>query len=66
METLVINVPDEKSAVVKLLLKELGVTIQNKTKIHQLANEVNAAIKPGPKPDMDEIVAEVKKVRAGR
>jgi len=66
METLVINVPDEKSAVVKLLLKELGVTIQNKVRATQLAREINAAIKPGPKPDMDEIVAEVKKVRAGR
>ncbi|HEY2580183.1 MAG TPA: hypothetical protein VGI43_00160 [Mucilaginibacter sp.] len=66
METLVINVPDEKSAVVKLLLKELGVTIQNKAKARQLANEINAMVKPGPKPDMDEIVAEVKNVRAGR
>ena len=66
METLVINVPDEKSAVVKLLLKELGVTIQNKVRASQLAQEINASIKPGPKPDMDEIVAEVKKVRAGK
>jgi hypothetical protein len=66
METLVINVPDEKSAVVKLLLKELGVTIQNKVRARQLAQEINAAVKPGPKPDMDEIVAEVKKVRAGK
>ena len=64
METLVINVPDEKSAVVKLLLRELGVTIQNKAKARQLAEEINAAIKPGRKPGMDEIVAEVKKVRA--
>jgi len=66
METLVINVPDDKSAVVKLVLKELGVTIQNKAKAMQLAEEINAAIKPGPKPDMDEVVAEVKKVRAGK
>jgi hypothetical protein len=32
METLIINVPDQKSSVVKRLLKELGVTIQNKSK----------------------------------
>lgn len=66
METLVINVPDDKSTVVKKLLKELGVTIQSKTKAKQLAAEINAAIKPGPKPDIDEIVAEVKAVRAGK
>jgi hypothetical protein len=66
METLVINVPDEKSAVVKLLLKELGVTIQNKAMARQLADELAAAIKPGPKPDMDEIVAEVRKVRSSK
>jgi hypothetical protein len=29
METLVINIPDKKSALVKQLLKELGVTINN-------------------------------------
>jgi len=64
METLIINVPDQKSSVVKLLLKELGVTIQNKSKAKQLAEEINAAIKPGAKPDMDEIVAEVNTVRS--
>ena len=66
METLVINVPDDKSNVVKQVLKELGVTIQSKTKASQLAEEINATIKPGPKPDMDEIVAEARLVRAGR
>jgi len=64
METLIINVPDQKSSVVKLLLKELGVTIQNKSKAKQLADEINASIKPGTKPDMDEIVAEVNTVRS--
>jgi len=29
METLLINIPDKKSALVKQLLKELGVTINN-------------------------------------
>jgi hypothetical protein len=66
METLIINVPEQKSTVVKLLLKELGVTIQNKTKAKKLAEEINKSIKPGPKPGMDEIVAEVKEVRSMR
>jgi len=64
METLIINVPDQKSSVVKLLLKELGVTIQNKSKAKQLAEDINASIKKGDKPGMDEIVAEVKAVRS--
>lgn len=66
METLVINVPEQKSAVVKLLLKELGVTIQNKTKAALLAENINNHIQSGAIPDMDELVAEVKEVRAGR
>jgi phosphoribosyl-ATP pyrophosphohydrolase len=66
VETLVINVPDEKSTVVKLILKELGVTIQNKAIAKKLAEEVNKNIKPGIKPDMDEIIYEVKQVRSGR
>ena len=66
METLVINVPDDKRMVVKQFLEELGVTIQSKTKAEQLAAEINAAIRPGPKPDMNEIVAEVRAARAGK
>ncbi|PWK79578.1 hypothetical protein LX99_00035 [Mucilaginibacter oryzae] len=31
METLVINIPDDKRAIVKQILKELGVTIQQET-----------------------------------
>jgi hypothetical protein len=31
METLVINIPNQKSALVKQILKELGVTIQSKS-----------------------------------
>lgn len=63
METLIINVPEEKSILVKLLLKELGVKIQNKTKARQLADDVNSSIKPGKKPNMDEILAEIKNLR---
>jgi hypothetical protein len=66
METLIINVPDAKSTLVKLLFKELGITIQNQTKAKQLAEELDQSIKPGPIPTMDEIVAEIKEFRAGR
>jgi ABC-type hemin transport system substrate-binding protein len=64
METLLINVPEQKSTLVKQLLKELGVTIQNQTKARKLAEEINQGIKPGPKPNIDEIVAEVKAYRS--
>lgn len=66
METLIINVPDQKSAVVKLLLKELGVTIENKTKARLLAEEINKSIKAGDKPGLDEVIVEVKEVRSQR
>ncbi len=66
METLIINVPEKKSALVRRLLKELGITIQNQTKGQKLAEEIDRAIKPGPIPTMDEIVAEIKEYRAGR
>jgi hypothetical protein len=66
METLIINVPEKKSTLVKQLLKELGVTIENKTKATQLAEEINKNIKPGKKPSLDEIVAEVREMRSGR
>lgn len=64
METLIINVPDQKSSLVKLLLKELGVTIQNKSKAKQIAEDINKSIMPGVKPAMDEIVAEINEVRS--
>jgi hypothetical protein len=40
METLIINIPDKKSALVKKLLKELGVTIKTdkKNKIGNIPN----------------------------
>jgi hypothetical protein len=66
METLIINVPDQKSSVVKLILKELGVTIQNKTKAKKLSEEINKSISSGEKPSMDEIVAEIKEARSNR
>lgn len=51
---------------VKLLLKELGVTIQNKTKARQLAEDINNSIKPGPKPSIDEILSEINAVRGNQ
>jgi hypothetical protein len=42
METLVINIPDKKSALVKQLLKELGVTINTKAKAKETPNALTA------------------------
>ncbi|WP_184544558.1 hypothetical protein [Mucilaginibacter sp. FT3.2] len=64
MERLMIQVPEKKSKLIKSLLKELGVIIENDT--FKLASELNAMIKPGKKPTMDEIVEEVRAVRAKR
>ena len=66
METLLIKVPEQKSTLVKQLLKELGVTIESASKARKLADEINRSVKPGGKPDMDEIVAEVKALRIGQ
>jgi predicted transcriptional regulator len=64
METLLINVPEQKSSLVKQLLKELGVTIENQTKARKLAEEINKSVKSGQKPNLDEIVAEVNAFRS--
>ena len=63
METFVINVPEKKSALVMQLLKELGVSIEPKSRAMALADEINKTIKPGKKLTMSEIVAENKAVR---
>lgn len=62
MERLMIQIPEKKSKLVKSLLKELGVIIENDS--FKLAKELNNMIKPGKKPSMDEIVKEVRAVRA--
>ena len=45
METLVINIPNQKSALVRQILKELGVTIQSESadnrKPSEYANRIN-------------------------
>jgi len=63
METLIINVPEKKSTLVKLLLRELSVKIQNKVKARQLVEEINSNIKPGRKPGFAKILSEIKTVR---
>jgi hypothetical protein len=62
MERLMIQIPEKKSKLVKSLLKELGVIIENDS--FKLAKELNNMIKPGKKPSMDEVVKEVRAVRA--
>jgi len=57
-----IQVPEKKSKLIKSLLKELGVIIE--TDSFKLAAELNSMIKPGKKPSMNEIVEEVRAVRA--
>ena len=66
METLIIKVPKAKVVLIRMLFKELGITIQDKTKAQLLAEKIDKSIKPGPKPTMDEIVAEIREYRAGR
>ena len=66
METLLINVPEQKSTLVKQLLKELGVTIQSQTKARALAEEINQSVKPGKKPNPEEIIAKIKEVRSNQ
>jgi hypothetical protein len=45
METLIINVPEKKSALVKKLLKELGVTIEAKrSKKSHIPNALTAKV----------------------
>ncbi len=63
MERLVIDVPEQKSSLVKQLLKDLGVIIQNSSPEKALALKINKMIKPGKKPSMDEIIEEVNAVR---
>lgn len=66
METLIINVPEKKSALVKKLLKELGVTIEpKKNKRSHIPNALTAKTiedahngigLEGPIADIDEFV----------
>ena len=62
METLTIQIPEKKSKLVKSLLKELGVII--KTDAQNLVNAFDSRNKPDKLPTMDEIVGEIRIMRA--
>jgi hypothetical protein len=62
MERLMIQIPEKKSSLIKSLLQELGVVIEPDTS--NLASELDAMVKPGKKPTMEEIIEEIKSVRA--
>lgn len=66
MDTFLIKVPENKTLLVKKLLKELGVTVTRESKAMVLAREVGNSIKAGNKLTMDEIVQESRTVRAAK
>lgn len=63
MDTFIIKVPENKTSLVKKLLKELGVKVTRESKAMILAREVGASIKAGNKLTMDEIAQESRAVR---
>jgi len=63
MERLVIKVPEKKSKQVRSILEDMGVIIVTDTTA--LAKELDAMIPKDADISMDEIVEEVRKVRAG-
>lgn len=66
MDTFLIKVPEDKTLLVKKLLKELGVTVTRESKAMVLAREVGKSIKAGKTLSMDEIVQESRAVRAAK
>ena len=66
MDTFLIKVPENKTSLVKKLLKELGATVTRESKAMVLAREVGNSIKAGNKLTMDEIVQESRAVRAAK
>lgn len=63
MDTFLIKVPENKTSLVKKLLKELGVTVTRESNAMALAREINESIKPGKTLSMEEIVQESRAVR---
>jgi len=63
MERLTVLVPDEKVELVRAILKEIGCVIESD--LFALSKKLNM-IPPGEIPAMEEIVEEVRAVRAGR
>ncbi|MFB2119069.1 hypothetical protein [Parapedobacter sp. 2B3] len=66
MDTFLIKVPENKTSLVKKLLKELGVKVTRESKAMILAREVGDSIKAGNKLTMDEIVQESRAVREAK
>jgi len=66
MDTFLIKVPENKTLLVKKLLKELGVKVTRESKAMVLAREVGESIKAGNKLTMDEIVQESRAVREAK
>lgn len=64
MERLTIQIPEKKSRLIKSLLKELGVTIENDAL--KIAQQFDSRGKSSKVPTMDEIVDEVRAYRAGK
>ena len=65
MDTFLIKVPENKTSLVKKLLKELGVKVTRESKAMVLAREIGDSIKDGNKLTMDEIVQESRVVKFG-
>ncbi|GGC14438.1 hypothetical protein GCM10011386_02710 [Parapedobacter defluvii] len=66
MDTFLIKVPENKTSLVKKLLKELGVTVTRESNAIALAKEINNSINPGKTLTMDEIVQESRAVRSAK
>ncbi|RQP18246.1 MAG: hypothetical protein EAS52_06145 [Parapedobacter sp.] len=66
MDTFLIKVPENKTSLVKKLLKELGVTVTRESNAIALAKEINNSISPGKTLTMDEIVQESRAVRSAK
>jgi hypothetical protein len=62
MQKMLIQVPEKKSKLVKSLLKELGVVVDDD--IVKMAKRLNKMVKSGKELSMDEIVKETRNARA--
>lgn len=62
METLVISVPDKKSAMVKQILKDLGVIIKSETKNHVKASSYAKSIEIS-KEDAEKMLKDISESR---
>lgn len=63
METLIINIPDKKSALVKQILKDLGVTIQSETSDKKKPSDYAKSIRMS-KEDAEKMLKDISESRA--